>query len=138
MSLPELTPKKIIKLQKKDTFCNYILHHIHCNTNENYFKDTMGILHKKVIDFNSTFLSVVVPKILIKYLQHASHNSLGHIGAALLYHFLKRLYYFLGMWKIVHRYIRTCQKCQIVNLQKTNYINLHQHIIQIPTGPHII
>ena len=57
----------------------------------------MGILHKKVIDFNSTFSSVVVPKIIIKYLLPTSHDSLGHDGATKLYYFLKRLYYFQGM-----------------------------------------
>ena len=42
---------------------------------------------KKVIDFNGTFSSVVVPKILIKYLLHACHDSLGHVRATKLYHF---------------------------------------------------
>ena len=92
----------------------------------------MGILHKKVIDFNNTFSSVVIPKILIKYLMHASHDSLGHVGAIKLYHFLKRLYYFQGMWKEIHQYVRSCQKCQIMNLQKPHYINLHQDIAQTP------
>ena len=54
----------------------------------------MGILHKKVIDFNSTFLAVVLLQILIKYLLHASHDLLGHAGATKLYHFIKSLYYF--------------------------------------------
>ena len=46
LSLPELITEKIIKLQKNDTFCNNIMHHIHCKTNENYFTDAMGILLK--------------------------------------------------------------------------------------------
>ena len=54
MSLPELNPDNIVQLQKYDTFCNNILQHMHCNMNKNYFTDAMGILHKKVIDFNST------------------------------------------------------------------------------------
>ena len=131
MSLPELTPEKIIKLQKNDTFCNNIIHHIHCNTNKNYFTDAMGISHKKVIDFNRTFSSVVIPKILIKYLLHASHDSLGHIGATKLYHFFKRLYYFQGMWKTVHRYVRTSQICQIMNLQKKT-ISIYTKILLKP------
>ena len=45
------------------------------------------------------FSAVVIPQILIKYLLHASHNSLGHVGAMKLYHFLKRFYYFQGMRK---------------------------------------
>ena len=49
----------------------------------------MGILHKKVTDFNSTFSSLVIPEILIKCLLHASHYSLGHAGATNLYHFIK-------------------------------------------------
>ena len=68
MSLPDLTPEKIITLQKNGTFCNNILHHIHCNTNESNFKDAMGILNKNGIDFHSTFSAVVVPKILINYM----------------------------------------------------------------------
>ena len=44
----------------------------------------MGILHKSVINFNSTFSAMAVPQILIKYLLHASHDWLGHIGATKL------------------------------------------------------
>ena len=73
-SLPEFTPEKVVKLQKNDTFCKYILEHINCSKS-NYFTDVMGILHKKVINFNSTFSAVVIPQIFIKYLLHASHNS---------------------------------------------------------------
>ena len=40
---------------------------------------------------------------LIKYLLHTSHDSLGHIGATKLYHLLKRLYYFQGMQKEIHQ-----------------------------------
>ena len=61
---------------------------------KNYFTDAIGILHTKVIDFNSTFSSVVIPKILIKYLLHALHDALGHFGATKLYHFIKRVYFF--------------------------------------------
>ena len=82
---------------------------MHHNTNENYITDTMGILHKNVMDFNSTFSSVVIPKILIKYLLHASHDSPGHVGGMKLYHFIKGLYYFQGMWKEIHQYVRSCQ-----------------------------
>ena len=55
MSLLEFTPDKVIKLQKNNTFCKHILQHIHCSKNSNYIIDTIGILHKKVIYFNSTF-----------------------------------------------------------------------------------
>ena len=74
--------------------CKNIIQHIHCNINDNYITDAMSILPKKVIDFNSTFPAVVIPQILIKYLLHASYNSLGHTGAMKLYHLIKRLYYF--------------------------------------------
>ena len=47
MFLPEMTPEKVVQLQKNDTFCKNILQHIHCNTNENYFTDAIGIIHKK-------------------------------------------------------------------------------------------
>ena len=36
------------------------------------------------------------------------------------------------MQKTVNQYIRSCQKCQIMNLQKPNYINLHPDIAQTP------
>ena len=130
ISLSELTPKN--QTTKDDIFCNNIIHHIHCKSNENYFIDTMGILHKSITDFNIIFLSVVVPKILIKYLLHAAHDSLGYVGATKLYYLLKRLYYFQGMEKAINWYVRTCQKCLIINLQKPNYINLHEDIAQTP------
>ena len=42
-----MVPEKIIQLQRNGTFCNNIIQHMHCNTNENYFTDAMDILHKK-------------------------------------------------------------------------------------------
>ena len=57
------------------------MQHIDCSKHNNYLKDASDILHKKVTEFNSTFSAVVIPQILIKYLLHASHDSLGHVGA---------------------------------------------------------
>ena len=116
MSLLEFMPDKVIKLQRNDTFCKNIIQHIHCGKNDNYIIDTMGILHEKVINFNSTFPAVVIQQILIKYLLHSSHDSLGHVGATKLYHFIKRLYWFQGMRKKIHQYVRSCHRCQIMNL----------------------
>ena len=62
MSLPESTPDKITLHQQKDTFCSNILTHLHCNPHDKNFTDSIGILYKKVINFNSTFSFVVVPK----------------------------------------------------------------------------
>ena len=36
------------------------------------------------------------------------------------------------MRKRIQKYLKTCQKCQIMNLQKPNYINLNQEIVQTP------
>ena len=72
---------------------------------------------------NRTFSAIGIPQILIKYLLHASHNSLGHIGATKLYHFLKRLYYFQGRRRIIHQHVRSCPKCQIMNLQNHTFLN---------------
>ena len=104
--------------------------HIDCSKHDNYFIDATGILHEKVINFNSTFSAIVLPQIMIKYLLHVSHDSLGHDGAMKLYHFLKRLYYFQGMRRKIHQYVRSCHKCQIMNLQKPHFIDLHQDIVQ--------
>ena len=90
----------------------------------------MGILHQKGTDFNNVFSAVVVPQTLIKYLLHASHDWLGHVEATKLYHFLKWLYYFKGMRQKLHEYVRSCHKCQIMNLQKTKFIHPHQDITQ--------
>ena len=48
MSLPMLAPDKITLLQQKDTFCNDILTHLHCNPHEKYFMDSIGILHRSL------------------------------------------------------------------------------------------
>ena len=71
-------------MQKKN------LEHIHCSKNDDYFTDAMGILHKKVINFNSTFSAVVTQLILIKYLLHALHCSFGHTGDMKLYQFYQK------------------------------------------------
>ena len=84
MSLPELTLDKVRKLQKSYGLCKNILQHISCSKNENYFQDAMGILHKKINDFDNVFSAVVVPQILLKYLLHASYDSLGHVGTTKL------------------------------------------------------
>ena len=49
---------------------------------ENYFTEAMGFFTQKVIEFNDTFSLVVIQKILIKYLLHASHGSpcQKHVG----------------------------------------------------------
>ena len=47
MSLPELTPEKVIKLQQNDIFCKNIIQHIGCSKYDNYVIDDIGILHKK-------------------------------------------------------------------------------------------
>ena len=124
MSLPEWALDKIALLQQKDIFYNNILSHLHCNPHGGYFTDSIRILHKKVINFNSTFSSEAVPKVLIKYPLHTLYNSLGHMGATKLYHFIKRFYYFLNMRKTIHKYVKTCKNCQIINLQKPKLYNL--------------
>ena len=72
MTLPKITPDKVINYKRMTNFCKKILQYIHYSKNDNYFIDAMGILHKKVINFNSTFSAVVIPQILIKSLLHAS------------------------------------------------------------------
>ena len=89
MSLPELTSDKVVKLQENNLFCKTILQHINRSKHENHLWDAIGILHKKVINCNNILSFVVVPQILIKYLLHASHDSLGHVGSTKSYHFLK-------------------------------------------------
>ena len=49
-----------------------------------------------------------------------------------MYHFLKRLYNFQDMRRKIHQYVRSCHKCQIMNLKKKCFINLHQDIAQTP------
>ena len=88
MSMPELTPVKVIKLQKSYGFCKNALQHIGCSKFKNHFQDATGVILKKVVDFNIVFSAVVVTQILIKYVLHASYDLLGHVRATQLYHFL--------------------------------------------------
>ena len=46
--------------------------------------------------------------------------------------FLKQLYYFKGVRKKLHEYVRFCHKCQIVSLQKPRFIDVHQDIAKTP------
>ena len=74
-------PYKMIKLQESDMFCKNVVQHMSCSKHDDYLQDAMGILHKIVIDFNSVFSAIVLAQILIKYLLHTSHDSLGDVGA---------------------------------------------------------
>ena len=40
--------------------------------------------------------------------------------------------YFQGMRRKLHEYVKSCHKCQIMNLQKPNFINVHQDIAPNP------
>ena len=75
---------------------------------------------------------MVLLKILIKYLLHASHDSLGHVGAMKLYHFLKRLYYFQGMRKKYTSMLDHATNAKSGICKKTHFINLHKAIAQTP------
>ena len=90
MSILELTPEKVIKLPQNDIFYKSIMQHIGCSKYDSYFRDVTGIIHKKVIDFNSTFSAIVIPQILIKYLLHALRLIRKHWSHKIL----KWLYYF--------------------------------------------
>ena len=104
---------------------------MHCNTNENYFTDVMGILHQKVIDFNSTFSSVITPKILIKYLPHASHDSLGHVGANSITTSSKGCITSMACGR---QYIDTLDPVKMSNYEftKTKLHQFNQDIVQTP------
>ena len=65
------------------------IQHVDCSKHDKHFVDATGILHKNVFDFNSKFSAIFISQILIKYLLHVSHNSLGHVRATTLYHILK-------------------------------------------------
>ena len=62
MSLPELTSENVRKLHRNDTFCKNIIQHIDYSKHDNYIIDPTGMLHKEVIDFNSTSSAIVIPK----------------------------------------------------------------------------
>ena len=36
------------------------------------------------------------------------------------------------MRKMIHKYVTTCKKCQIIHFQKPNYIHVHQEIAKTP------
>ena len=36
------------------------------------------------------------------------------------------------MRRKLHQYVRSCHKCQIINLQKPHFIDIHQDIAQSP------
>ena len=123
ISLSETTPDKVMKWQESGVFCKNILQRISCSKHENYFQDALGILQKKVIDFNNVSPAVVVPQILMKYLLHTSHHSIRHLEATKLYHFPLMDLLFQRDERKLHAYVRFCHKCQIMNLQKPRFID---------------
>ena len=73
-----------------------------------------------------------MPKTIQKCALYESQNSLGHCGTTRLYQFLKKQYYWKGLWESVQKFVRYCPQCQTTNLQTPNYVQLHLEIPQMP------
>ena len=125
MSLPKLTSKILTQLQKNDTFCNNIITYMHCSPCGNYFTDAIGILHKK-------------RHWLQQYILICSHTkknlltSITHITWLLRSGWTYKTISFYKKALLLSRHAenntqicKNLSKCQILNLQKPHYINLH-------------
>ena len=110
MSLPELTTDKITHLQERiQSAKNYspalqptwqVFHRHHGSLiQESHW------LQQHILICSST-------KILIKYLLHASHDSLGHVGTTECFQFIKRLYYLPDVRKIIHKYVEPAKNAK--------------------------
>ena len=122
----------MIKLQKSGVFCKNILHHKVSSKFENYFQKAMAVLHKKVADFNSVFSACSCTtnshKIFTTCITQLTRIYWSHE----IIPFPNWSYNSKGMrWKL-HRYVRSCHKCQIMILQKPKFIDLYQDIAQTP------
>ena len=80
---------------------------------------------------------MVIPKLIIECLLNTSHDSLGyHVGPTKSYCFPQKGLLLPRLVKI-HQYVRHCQKCQIMNLQKNTLHKFTSQYYPNPTRSHV-
>ena len=89
MSLPELTPEEITQLPKKWYILQQQYHSHALQPIRELLHRHHGHLTQKSHWLQQYILICSHTKILIKCILHTMHDSLGHIGATKLYHFIK-------------------------------------------------
>ena len=90
------------------------------------------ILKRYVLEGDSTYETIVVPRALTAQILRMAHDELGHNGTHRTYTILRRLYYWKGLKPRVENHIKMCYQCQRRNKQVVKYATLHFDIATFP------
>ena len=129
-----LSEDVLSNLQSQDTFCSYILTQIekgNIKEGQTYLVQNK-ILKRYVIDWNNTYVTVILPRALTAQVLKMAHDDLGHNGTHRMYMLLKRLYYWKGLKPSVVRHVQRCYHCQRRNKQVVKYATLHFDVASFP------
>ncbi len=131
----DLTINKLVELQNTDPDCSQLktlLTDGKLKPKEPYFLNENGILYKTQECNDNLFEVTMIPCVLTKYILHEAHDLLGHNGTQRLYQYLKRAYFWKGLWVDVDKHCKYCLPCRQENLKPQWYAQLHADILQFP------
>ena len=103
-------------MQRTDPFCKCISKWLFngkapCHEVDT-FMNIKGLLYKHVMDSNTKFLALVIPKSRHLTVLVEVHDKLGHQGVNRTYHLIKQEYCWKGINKDNCKYITNCALCK--------------------------
>ena len=125
--MSSISNEQLQKMQDKDEFCcriKRLLTEKKMQEGHPYYIED-EVLRRNIIDNESIFPVIVLPRTLIPLVLRMAHEEMGHNGSARTHHFLKRLYYWKGLKPCVYKHIKQCRACQERNRQIVKYSSLH-------------
>ena len=124
----------LFRMQQNDKFCANILAQIEKG---NIIEGQLYVIQDKllkryVVDGDSMYETIVLPRALTAQILKIAHDNLGHNGTHRTYTLLKRLYYWKGLKPCVTKHFQRCYQCQRRNKQVVKYATLHFDVATFP------
>ena len=113
-----MTDQEIIKLQRKDPYCQRQLESLQNGKRKkgNCFFMDRRLLHRYITDYKQKFEALVLPEEQASVVLKLAHDDLGHNGTPRTYALVKRMFYWKGLKRSVEDYVKKCPTCQKCNI----------------------
>ena len=127
-----ITNKHLRALQKNDPHIQQLGNSKGGRATTADHEDQDGVWYRTVQAKGVSHEALWLPQELKKKVLYHAHNLLGHPGVARLYSYLKRRYYWKGMYQDIVEHVRQCVPCQSFN---TRFQNPPQLIVPPAKAP---
>ena len=126
LQLP-LKTDKIRSLQRQDRKIKSIIERMQNSADyNNVYIIEDGILRRRLVEpTGNEFKPIVIPRCLVDHVLLTAHDYNGHNGFPRTYASVKRLYFWVGMKKDIHKHCKKCQLCAKHNIAKVKFEQTH-------------